>query len=255
MIAAISPKNTPEEKKAIFRSLGVKYRRRDLSKLIESNADMADGRFTLPKRKTRNIDATRIIKMVVKAFSRDDDSSWDDPNLKIRVIEDGIPLCAKVWILPQWDMRRDAFNASPYLQQIRDETNNPNFLITKQYLKKNVCRSVREGSHESCSDHTVSGMILMLKALRKAAVRYQQAFQTPEQKAIYETIKKITSKLCDSFIAHCLCLWNICARRMSLLSNQTFPLRHHLRGRKLLLGRWKIIVRLRLRGCDTPLAL
>jgi len=106
--AAISSNNTPGEKNEILKLLGVRRRR---SKLLAMIANSVHGGFKCKDRKVRGIESTNIVKSAVKLFSRDDDNSWDDPNVRISVIEDGEPISCKIWFDPTWAMRVDACSA------------------------------------------------------------------------------------------------------------------------------------------------
>ena len=201
--ASVSEKNTEIENKRIFRHLGVYRGRKNILLMLKDNSD--SGKFSLPKRKTRGIDTTTIVKTFVVNFSRDDDVAWCDPNLNITVYENGVPIPSRVWIDPTWAMRVSAFNNSAYVARLREAIKKPAFNITKKVLRRFACRSAREGSSISCSDYTRSGMDSMLKALAKALHNHKNCFETEEQKNLLQLGKKVTDKLSKSLIEHSLC--------------------------------------------------
>ena len=150
---------------------------------VEKNSD--SGKFSLPERKTRGSDTTRIVEDAVLAFSRDDYFAWCDPNLNIIVYDNGVPLPCRVWVDPTWEMRVSAFNNSSYVERLRLAINDPDFNITKIVLKRFACRSAREGSSISCSEYTRSGMDSMLKALAKALIIIRIVSKQKNRKIYY----------------------------------------------------------------------
>ncbi len=87
----------------------------------------SSGKIKKQARKTRGIGTTTIVEAAVKAFSRDDDFAWCDPNLNITVYDNGVPLPCRVWVHPTWEMRVSAFNNSSHVKRLRADIKDAKF--------------------------------------------------------------------------------------------------------------------------------